>query len=404
MNVPALRSPEPLLTSNATKALIWAAGGGGIAVLAVLAARDFATPNPLFHPHGFCYLWQPGIVAAHVTTDALIFLSYLTISLTLLYLVRQARRQIPFSWMFLAFGAFIVACGLTHAMEIVTLWRPVYWLSADVKIVTAVASVLTAVVLPPLVPRILGMVEAASMSETHRLALERANDELIADVAERRRLQDRLETSLKEKELLLKEVHHRVKNNLAVISSLFYLQSTYTKDESLIRILDDCQRRVRSMALVHEKLYGSESLAAIDFGEYARSLVMELLATYDSGRHRLELNVPDRINLSIELAVPCGLILSELVSNAFKHAFPGERTGTVVVTVRAAEAGQCVLQVVDDGVGVSSHVSLDSRESLGLRVVQSLVRQIRATFELIPLSAGTEARLTFATDGHARED
>jgi signal transduction histidine kinase len=130
-----------------------------------LASRDFTDANPLFHPHGYCYLWLPSLVAAHVVADALIALSYLTISLTLVYLVRQTRREIPFSWMFLAFGAFIVACGATHAMEIVTLWKPLFWLAADVKIVTAAASVITAVALPPLVPRVIDMVTAAGVSK-----------------------------------------------------------------------------------------------------------------------------------------------------------------------------------------------------------------------------------------------
>ena len=141
---------------------------GGVATVALLmqiASRDFINPNTLFHPHGFCYLWQTDLVAAHVMSDALIGLSYLTISLTLVYLVRRARREIPFGWMFLCFGTFIVACGATHAMEIVTLWQPLFWLSADVKIVTAVASVATAIALPPLVPKILGVVTAAAVSE-----------------------------------------------------------------------------------------------------------------------------------------------------------------------------------------------------------------------------------------------
>src|SRR5262245_11202230 len=110
--------PSGAVPSGAVKAGLWGAGLAGVAALAWIATRDFVDPNPLFHPHGFCYLWEADLVGTHVVSDVLIFLSYLTISLTLVYLVRQYRNEIPFSWMFLAFGTFIVACGATHAMEV----------------------------------------------------------------------------------------------------------------------------------------------------------------------------------------------------------------------------------------------------------------------------------------------
>jgi PAS domain S-box-containing protein len=165
----------------------WTLAGCALAsaLLVRLAVRDFSERNALFHPHGFCYLWLPSLVSAHVVSDLLIGLSYVAISATLGFLVWKARRDLPYSWMFVAFGAFIVACGATHFMEIWTLWTPVFWLSAGVKIVTAAASVITAVALPPLVPRILALVNDARISEQRRLELEGARAELERRVAER---------------------------------------------------------------------------------------------------------------------------------------------------------------------------------------------------------------------------
>jgi PAS domain S-box-containing protein len=157
------------------------------AMLARLAVIDFSESSGLFHPHGYCYLWLPSLVSTHVVSDLLIGLSYVAISATLVYLVWMARRKLPYSWMFVAFGAFIVCCGATHFMEIWTLWTPVFWLSAGVKIVTAGASVITALALPPLVPRVLALVDAAKLSEQRRLELEAARAQLEELVRQRTR-------------------------------------------------------------------------------------------------------------------------------------------------------------------------------------------------------------------------
>ena len=219
---------------------------------------------------------------------------------------------------------------------------------------------------------------------------------ILRDISEQKRTQKQLQASLSEKELLLQEVHHRVKNNLAVVSSLFYLQSTYTQDERLVKVFQDSQRRVRSMALVHETLYGSKNLGEIDFGAYARALAEELLAVYALDGNRVQMHTDvQAINMPIDLAVPCGLILNELISNTLKHAFPNGGTGTVAVTVQL-KGDQCQLIVTDDGVGVPRDLNVDTQGSLGLRLIRSLVRQIRGTFELVPQQSGTTARLTFA--------
>src|SRR5437764_6554481 len=131
-----------------------------------------------FMPHGHCYLWKPGLVWLHATSDSLIGVSYVAISATLAWLVYRARRDVPFHWMILAFGLFIIACGATHFMEIWTLWVPSYWLAGDVKLLTAAASIATAVVLPVLVPRALALIEAAKTSEDRKAKLEVTHLEL----------------------------------------------------------------------------------------------------------------------------------------------------------------------------------------------------------------------------------
>lgn len=217
----------------------------------------------------------------------------------------------------------------------------------------------------------------------------------IIDISERLHAARRLMDSLREKEVLLKEIHHRVKNNLAVIGSLFYLQSTTTQDERTLRTLQDCQDRVRSMALVHERLYLSEDLTGVDFAEYVNELAKHLLQSHavESGAVRLRVDCED-VALSIDRAIPCGLILTELISNALKHAFPGGRAGEVCVSLRRSE-GELVLGVADDGVGLPpDHETRRTPHSLGMRLVESLSRQIDAEIRYSRGDPGTEARLT----------
>jgi signal transduction histidine kinase len=133
-----------------------------------------------FLPHSFCYLSDQQLIWLHLVSDTLIGIAYVSISFTLVYLVHRARRDIPFHWMFIAFGLFIISCGLTHFMEVVVLWKPVYWFSGDVKVVTALASVATAIALPRLVPRTLALIDTARLSEDRRIKLEEANQELEA--------------------------------------------------------------------------------------------------------------------------------------------------------------------------------------------------------------------------------
>src|SRR5262249_14950343 len=190
----------------------------------------------------------------------------------------------------------------THLVEGVTVWVPVYVLAAAVKLFTAAVSLTTAAVLPFTVPHIFDLIRQAKATE-QRTAELRASEE--------------------RKDALLQEVHHRVKNNLAVICSLFYLESIHSTDEETAELFRDMQNRVHSMALVHESLYGSENLARIDFAEYARNLAEDILASHGSPAVTVRLKTElEPVTMGADLAVPCGLILNELVSNAFKHGFP----------------------------------------------------------------------------------
>ncbi len=344
-----------------------------------LAVRLFGSNDYL--PQVFCYLRRPGLVWTHVTADSLIGVAYLAISVTLAYLVYKARRDIPFHWIFLAFGLFIIACGGTHFMEVVTIWKPVYVLSAAVKIFTALASLMTAVVLPLNVPTILTLVQRAKASEQVTTTL-RASEE--------------------RKEALLREVHHRVKNNLAVICSLFYLQSTHTKDQETVRIFRDMENRVHSMALVHESLYGSENLARIDFAEYAQALAEDILSSHGSPSVPVQLKSElEPLIMSADLAVPCGLILNELISNALKHGFPNGVGGEIRLTLRRGLDDPCTLRVEDSGVGIPASLDINTSKSLGLRLVRSLTQQIRGSFELVKIDPGTSARLQFKVNHYA---
>jgi PAS domain S-box-containing protein len=187
---------------------------------------------------------------------------------------------------------------------------------------------------------------------------------------------EKIESSLKEKEVLLKEIHHRVKNNLQIISSLLNLQSGYIKDKDSIEIFKESQNRVRSMALIHEKLYQSKDMSQIDFSEYVSELVSNLFSSYslNSALITLHQNIND-ILLEIDIAINLGLIINELVSNAFKHAFPEGRKGNLYISIKK-DGHKYELIIEDDGIGFSSEIDFRKTESLGLQLIITLVEQI----------------------------
>jgi two-component sensor histidine kinase len=205
--------------------------------------------------------------------------------------------------------------------------------------------------------------------------------------------------SLREKEVLLKEIHHRVKNNLQVVSSLLNLQAHRISDAAGREMFRDSQNRVRSMALIHEKLYQSSNLATIDFGEYIRNLCTFLWRSYGAKATLIALEVQvESVALGIGQAVPCSLILHELLSNALKHAFPGGRPGQITVQLTHCENNRLELIVGDDGIGISVDVIPANATSLGFELVNTLVNQLNGELWL-EREHGTTFHFRFARDG-----
>ena len=224
----------------------------------------------------------------------------------------------------------------------------------------------------------------------------------ILDVTERRKAEDRLQASLREKEILLQEIHHRVKNNMQVISSLLNLQSKHLSDPAAVEMFRECQHRIRTMALVHESLYKSSDFSKIEFGSYLRSLASHLLHfnEVDSRRIRLETAL-EEVYLDIQTAIPTGLIANELLSNAMKHAFPGKRSGTIELALRPLPDGSYLLSVRDDGIGFPEGIDFRKTESLGLQIVSSLIDQVDGRLEILRES-GTEFRIVFQPPRYPR--
>ena len=208
--------------------------------------------------------------------------------------------------------------------------------------------------------------------------------------------EEAIKASLTEKEVLLKEIHHRVKNNLQVISSLVELQTKSLDDPLLRGLFQDVRDRVRSMALVHEKLYQSESLAGVEFADYARSLIGFLTRAHRRAETTVRLKLDlQPVSLPVETAVPCGLILNELITNAFKHAFRGRSQGEITTTLRGGPDGRVSLRVSDDGVGLPAGMDWRESQSLGLRLIYLLAGQLDASVE-VKTGGGTEFLISFA--------
>ena len=281
---------------------------------------------------------------------------------------------------------------------------------------------------------------------------------MIEDITERKYAEDQIKASLQEKETLLKEIHHRVKNNLQIISSLLRLQSRQLRDQQAIALFKESQNRVQAMALIHEKLYQSSNLAQIDFQEYIKTLVQALFRSYDAHRHGVtfKCNV-EPVSLAIDIAIPCGLIINELVSNSLKYAFPETLGGEICISLQSlqhrfsnpgktsppapllqkegsqtppslqgnrsegeefgglglnypidvlepqstasVDQGQFILTISDNGVGLSENFDFRNTSSLGLQLVCRLTKQLEASIEL-NRSYGTEYKISFRNPNH----
>ncbi|MEK7728690.1 MAG: histidine kinase dimerization/phosphoacceptor domain -containing protein [candidate division KSB1 bacterium] len=235
-------------------------------------------------------------------------------------------------------------------------------------------------------------IRASKQSDDELGLLSDSFNEMLARIHQHEHV---LNTALREKEVLLKEVHHRVKNNLQVISSLLNLQSGFIKEPEVLVMFTESMNRIKSMALIHEKLYQSKDFAKIDFAEYVRNLTNHLYRSYviNSNLIKFEIHVED-VSLNVDTAIPCGLMLNELVSNSLKYAFPNGRTGEISIRLFRQEGNQLILLVKDNGVGLPKDIDFKSSKSLGLKLVNILTQQLRGDLNYHSEN-GTEFRLAF---------
>lgn len=232
--------------------------------------------------------------------------------------------------------------------------------------------------------------------EKRTAELQSTNDMLQKEIVERTKAEALATQSLKDKEVLLREIHHRVKNNLQIVSSLLDLQTKYIKDTEMLAMFKDSQNRLKTMALLHEKLYQSDNMAEIDFAKYLTNLIDHLYWSYciDTSRISMETDI-DKATIGLDTAVPCGLIINELVSNSLKHAFKGGGGGRLYVSLHKLDKGRFKLTVSDTGAGLPDGIDLKNAKTLGLRLVNALVvEQLDGTLEF-DSNNGTSFRIFF---------
>ncbi len=242
-------------------------------------------------------------------------------------------------------------------------------------------------------------VNAIGVSGSHSMRISMTGKDELSDLAEViNKMLEELEQAeeAKKRELLFKEIYHRVKNNLQIIISLLNLQSQKTQDKEMIRILKDNQDRIRAMALIHERLYKSRDLAGINFKEYIHDLVNNLFLSYgvNAGVISMKIDIGDII-MNLDTASPCGLIVTELVSNSLKHAFPSSRKGELLIKLDSYDNNKkFVLTVSDNGIGLPEDIDIQTTKTLGMQLVTSLVRQLKGRIE-VDRTRGTEVKITF---------
>ncbi|MCT7982508.1 ATP-binding protein [Laspinema sp. A4] len=322
-----------------------------------------------FIPHGHCYLWKPSLVWLHVTSDTLIGVAYVAISSSLAYFVYKARKNIPFDWIFLAFGAFIIACGMTHFLSVWTLWNPTYWLSGNVKLLTAIASVTTALSLPPLIPKALKLLDSAQVSEERRLNLERANQELQALYGQLKQL-DELKSQF------FANVSHELRTPLALILGptqklLADTQLSGEQHRDLLVIERNSRmllKQVNDLLDISKLEAGKMELAAVPLD--LASLIRQVAANFDALalEREIELTLKAPESLSTRLDRPkIERVVLNLLSNAFKFTPPGGKIDcSLSLNDGPGENNPVTIAIQDSGPGIP----LERRESIFERFSQ----------------------------------
>jgi PAS domain S-box-containing protein len=219
----------------------------------------------------------------------------------------------------------------------------------------------------------------------------------IQDITERKEAQNLVMASLKEKEILLKEIHHRVKNNFQMIISLIVLQTQNIKDETILNIFEDLQVRLRSMSLIHELMYRTENFAELDVKNYIENLSQYLMKTY-SASNRVELVLElEKHFLDLDTIIPCGLIVNEIMTNSLKYAFSDGTYGQIKIIFKK-ENDEFYLNISDDGIGINGKLNFDNIESLGLRLVDLLAKQLNGKLEVIQPEKGIQFNIKFSKE------
>lgn len=234
---------------------------------------------------------------------------------------------------------------------------------------------------------------------TEEVSLTLTDDDLLIcvcrDVTERLKAEEKIKASLLEKEVLLREIHHRVKNNLYVISNLLDLQADTLEQEEQRNLFAESQNRIQTMALIHEQLYQSDDLSQVNFANYIQNLIEKLSLSYRTKHCEVKMILDvEPITLNLETAIPCGLLINELVTNSFKYAFPNSQCGTIKIELKLYEEQQIYLKISDNGIGIPEDVDWQDSPSLGLRLVSILADQLEASLE-VDCSNGTSFTLTF---------
>ncbi len=217
---------------------------------------------------------------------------------------------------------------------------------------------------------------------------------VVKDISYLKKSEQELKKNVEQKEVLIKEVHHRVKNNLQVINSILKLQSAYIADDKALLAIQECQDRIKSMAFIHESLYQSNDLAKVNFSDYLKTLCNNLLYSYQSSHTKIDLVLDvNEVSLSLDSAISCGLIVNELFSNALKYAFKDKKTGEIKVSLNSEKQGHLLI-VQDNGVGIPKKIDYTNSPSLGFQLVIGLVDQIDGKISLNS-SAGTQFIINF---------
>jgi len=220
----------------------------------------------------------------------------------------------------------------------------------------------------------------------------------LLDITERKKAEEKIKASLKEKDVMLREIHHRVKNNMQIVSSLLRLQSAKAEGKKTQEIFRKCQNRIRTMSIIHEKLYQSKDLAKINYAQYIDRLAVHIFQSYgvDSNLVALKTDL-EEVFLDLNRAIPCGLIINELLSNSVKHAFPEGKKGEILVKLHSDKKGTITLVVSDNGIGFPDDIDFQKAQSLGLQMVNDLTRQIGGTIKL-DRTGGTAFKVKFSVN------